>query len=235
MALHAVVGVRFLALKLSKQCCISTTLRYVEPVHIQAARCLSQNEELPRKPKRPTTPFVVFAEKMFNSSPERNYSKILKDASKEWANMSDEDKTQYYDTYKERFAKYKEEMKTYQPTEEETEAQRKKKAREQRRLTLKKLAKLGKPKLPGSSYSMYVREKMKSADSKGRQKEVMIEASTDWKFLTEEEKQPYKDIFLQEKKRYMNEMEVWEKKMIKLGNNDLVRRKTKQPVQVLGN
>lgn len=89
------------------------------------------------------------------------------------------------------------------------------------------LKELNKPKRPKGPYIYFVLEYYgKDKIKYDTFTEFLKQSKTIWENLPESEKQKFNDMYLDDKKRYELEMELWETKMISEGRLNLVRQQT---------
>lgn len=73
-------------------------------------------------------------------------------------------------------------------------------------------------------YMFFLMEQAKKENRKFN--EVFKDVKGKWELISDAEKQHYRDLFEQDKLRYEREMREWEEKMIREGNNTIVRSRT---------
>ncbi|KAK8720375.1 hypothetical protein OTU49_013368, partial [Cherax quadricarinatus] len=78
---------------------------------------------------------------------------------------------------------------------------------------------LMKPKVPGNAFTIFI----KSLDQgELKLKDFMYDAAIKWNMLPEEEKDVFRTLAKKYEKQYCHEISQWEKKMKKIGRQDLV-------------
>ncbi|XP_025103304.1 transcription factor A, mitochondrial-like isoform X1 [Pomacea canaliculata] len=208
-----------------------TTLRPVED-----ARCLismSRSIQSPDAPKRPLRPFVKFmTEKMSEirqNNPGANAPKISKIASQLWNDLGTEKKTAYKLLAQEEYLDYKRKYLVFlDGLSEQEKAQlhddKSAKLAFRKRLRDKKeLRDLGKPKRPSNPYIAFVRSSLHERGGVPLN-QFMKELADHWHNIPNEKKEIYEKDARVEKEKYKKELEEWEKKMIDIGREDVVRK-----------
>ncbi|XP_070544307.1 transcription factor A, mitochondrial-like isoform X2 [Ptychodera flava] len=236
------VGV--LAACFSKQCIVSSN-RTVALLQLQALRNVSSSAEYPDKPKRPLSPFLKYLrenrEYFESSNPGTGYRKIVEIAGEEWRSMPEDEKKPYEDEFKAAFAQYKEEEKEFLAglTEEQLDAMKEHLGEKKKSLVKKRLAKrkvkLGRPKRFIPAVGFYIRDKLNEASKEGisnqERKDMFARVSLEWKNVPDYEKQPYIEMSENDRKRYEEEMAVWEERMVEIGEYDVIRESSRKKLK----
>jgi len=179
----------------------------------------------PNAPKRARSAYIIYCTKhraaMKEENPDAKPSEIMAKLGEQWKTLSDDEKVPYQgeaSTDKERYAT---EMKTYVPSEEspvkETKSKKgKKNGKEKKSRVSKKRSKKDPdaPKRPMSAYIIFTnakREQTKKNNPNAKASDLMRLLGEQWKQLTPEEQQPYKDQASEHKKKYTEEKEAYDR------------------------
>lgn len=79
------------------------------------------------------------------------------------------------------------------------------------------------PKKPCSAFVLYFKSQLSQRGATQEFRDFQRQIADKWKTLTDTEKKPFVDAMIEQMKEYQKLMIVWEEKMIKLGNTDIVR------------
>ncbi|RZC27719.1 HMG box domain containing protein [Asbolus verrucosus] len=190
--------------------------------------------KVPDKPKRPLTAYFRFVQDqrpaIVKSHPDWKVTEISKQCASDWKMIDPAIKEQYERNYKAELEEYAKKYLEYSEklTCEQKDALKEynKEAREAkaRRRYRKKVREHNKPKRPIGAYMLYILEQSKLQNKKYVQ--LLSDLKGTWAEMSKEEKSKYIEAAAQAKKQYDEELRVWELKMIKNGNVDLVRYKT---------
>ncbi|XP_060812706.1 transcription factor A, mitochondrial [Bombus pascuorum] len=196
---------------------------------------LSQLKEtiLPPKPKKPEAAFFVYVRhvksKLAEETPNIKYTEILKRASKKWAELNHTEKQYYVNVYVKNYEAYMNKLKEYNNsiTDEQKKLWNKKKKEYKRNnseiYTKRKYALLGKPKKPLNAYLCYLTSKKIEKDPNMTNQEWVKLLTTNWKKLSDTEKESYFTESAQLRIQYLKDLENWEIEMINSGHFDVVR------------
>ncbi|XP_077999778.1 transcription factor A, mitochondrial-like [Glandiceps talaboti] len=226
----------------SKQCFV-TNRRY--GATLQILRHLGSDVEYPGKPKRPHTPFLRFIQE---NRPRLEAShgtarKIIAGGAEEWRGLSEDEKQTYVDDYKFEVERYREAMAEFMDnlTEEQKQVMKENKEDKRKKFLAKRKQRnalgQGKPKLPATAFSLYVKEKFaESQDTMTHEdrKRFFSNLASKWNALSEDEKQPYTDWSKKCREQYNIEIKAWEERMIELGQIEMIRESTKKQLQKSG-
>ncbi|KAL9190387.1 hypothetical protein ACHAXT_007598 [Thalassiosira profunda] len=169
----------------------------------------------PNAPKRPPGPFILFQNEMRPQLKEAHpIGEVAKIMSERWKKLSDEEQQSYRDHYEENKKAYEVELAAYEarkpvvyegenPEAESVAAAPAKKGRKRKDPNAPKG-----PKQACIYYQVDVRDKFTAPGKKSDEVYKLIAES--WKKLSDEEKKPYKDLAAEDKKRYSEELAVYE-------------------------
>ncbi|XP_045618818.2 high mobility group protein B3 [Procambarus clarkii] len=220
---------------LTRWLCVSplTASRFVS---VACKQTIAERLGLPEPPKRPSTAYLRFVkhhrEDVERKFPELPYKELRFKLSRMWRNLSAVEKDKWIQEYNiDKVAyniKYKEYLKITTPRDIENmknmrkDLASKKEKRYQQLNNKIESEQLEKPRAPGNAFILF----LSSLDSAGlTRKEFLIEASSKWHSLTEEEQRPFVERSKREREQYMHELSDWEAKMAKAGRYDLIRPK----------
>jgi len=187
------------------------------------------------KPKKPVTIFLKFASQVRPAlkakNPDIGAPEIMKLASKHWQQLGEDAKKKMYQEYEKEYEEYKKKRDVYEASltieqkediakmqEVMTEAKEKKKHKAE-------LKDLGRPKRPMSSYIIFAqttKEKLKDTAFANYQTAV----SKLWTKLSPEERMVYEEKAEELRAKYRIELSIWEQKMLRMGNINLISKKT---------
>ncbi|KAJ9578559.1 hypothetical protein L9F63_005209 [Diploptera punctata] len=187
---------------------------------------------LPPRPKKPLTPYFRYMVEMRpilnQKNPQMKVTDVVKIIAKEWQTVDEKVHEQLKEEYKKDMEKYAVAIQKYESllTNEQKEdiknAKLENKETKEKRKLKKKKMELGKPKRPNSPFLAFLTE---SKDKRGNmdyadwQKQIAME----WENLPEDTKLPYIEKYKKAMTAYKHEIQIWEEKMIRLGNIDIVR------------
>ncbi|XP_031627159.1 transcription factor A, mitochondrial-like [Contarinia nasturtii] len=184
---------------------------------------------IPDKPKQPRTAFIHYLDDVRASIKFKKPKDLFVQAGVQWNQLTTEEKEKYYTEFKKESAEYRqlydEYKKNLTPEQEKAiKTERKllkdKRAHATAKKTLKtELQALGKPKKPMSAYACFVKDKC--TDSHLRASDVKNE----WEQLSDEQKQVYKNKYIQLRDTHQAELKIWEDKMLLEDKGHLVRKK----------
>ncbi|XP_025103316.1 transcription factor A, mitochondrial-like isoform X2 [Pomacea canaliculata] len=189
---------------------------------------MSRSIQSPDAPKRPPPPFVKFRKEIQQKYPDFSFSKINQIASQRWNELGPEGKNAYKLLAEEEYQDYKQKFLVFlDGLSEEEKAQlhdeRLKMARHDRLRDKQELYDLGKPKRPPNGYMAFVRSSLHERGDVPM-KQFMKELADCWRNIPKEEKEIYEEDARIEREKYKKELEEWEKKMIEIGREDVVRK-----------
>lgn len=191
---------------------------------------------LPVKPKRPLTPYLKFVQDHKSEILEKyniNKSKVTdlaKKCGEEWSKTDASIKEKYEKDYKEEFDKYQKQINKYSSelTEEQKiliEKEHERKLKNKAKLEMRHKMQLNdKPKKPPTSFTLYLMDEAQLQNK--TLPKMMSEMKGAWNLLDETKKGAYISQYEKLKTQYDKDLLNWELKMLKLGNDDLVRYKT---------
>lgn len=177
---------------------------------------LDEIESLPQKPKKPPTPYLLFANERLKSLSGDTVAKMSPVLSLEWRTM---DRSKYVDIYQRRYDEYRKNLDSYH---ESLSGDNVKYLELRQRLVRQHNAfcELGKvrpfPKNPRNPANFYYKERYESPeireqlDRKGL-KETSSFVAEEYRDLSPEQKQKYLDKAEQDRIRYEDELDSWYK------------------------
>nr|XP_033797434.1 transcription factor A, mitochondrial isoform X2 [Geotrypetes seraphini] len=205
--------------------------------NITEVRWCSKSSSSVNRPKRPLTSFFRFSieqRPIFKKqNPDLKSLELIKKIAFAWNELPVSEKKPYEMAAAAEGQIYKEEMARFkaQLTPEQTATLKKEKMQ---RLAKKKsigmkraLTILGKPKRPRNSVNIFIAEHFNEAKGISFQ-ENMKNLMKEWNKLQNSQKQLYMQLAEDDKVRYENEIAVWEKQMIEVGREDLIRFKQRE-------
>ncbi|KAL9656996.1 hypothetical protein ABK040_007084 [Willaertia magna] len=172
------------------------------------------------KPKRPPSSYFLYCadhrDELKQEHSDWNANKIRKELSKMWKEATDEEKEKYKKIYEKKKAEYDKLVKDQDESEgseegSEDESSIKKRTRSggsKKESTKKKQKKTGKRAL--TAYQLFQQERrpqFKKDHPETKPKDVMSALAKEWKNLTEDEKQEFKDKAEELKKKKKDESE----------------------------
>lgn len=199
------------------------------------AKTLEEKAGLPPRPKKPLTPYFRFMKeqrpKIQADNPKLSIVDIVRKVSKQWETADPSLKQRLQEEYKKEQQKYVETRTKYDAKiTDEQRSQLKELKQEQidakeRRMMRKRIKELGRPKKPASAFLRFIaKERIATPQtSKETFREWHQKATAKWGTLTDEQKNVYIMESRKELEKYKVEISLWEEKMIRLGNIDVIR------------
>jgi hypothetical protein len=179
-----------------------------------------------------------------NKNPGMKPTEVMKICSQRWTELDQAQKENFSAQFKKELEEYNKVMEKFTKslTPEQKNAMEQVKAdKVMRRDKLQKkqrLEELGKPKRPKSSFMNFLASQADILKKKGSPEEVrerIKSLSTKWNSLSAEEKAPFFEAYRKDMEVYARALAKWEEKMIRMGNDDLVRlNKKKLKVEYTG-
>ncbi|CAL8109650.1 unnamed protein product [Orchesella dallaii] len=193
--------------------------------------------KIPPRPKKPLTPYFRFLGQIRSDVKQENpnfkVTEVIKVVSQRWDGLDESSKQAYISAYKDEMKSYSLILDRYKQslTPEQKEAQQQMKLDRQllreKREKRKRLKELGKPKRPASPFFLYISGKVPAGSKIVDYQAAAKTLGEAWKSMSEAEKAPYVAKYQDTLKAYEKAMVKWEDKMIKQGNDDLVRESRK--------
>jgi len=193
--------------------------------------------KIPPRPKKPLTPYFRFLGQIRadvkNENPNLKVTEVIKLVSQRWDRLDESEKQSYISAYKNEMQSYSSILDKYKQslTPEQKEAQQQLKLDRQllreRREKRKRLKELGRPKRPAGPFFLYLSSKVPTGSKITDYQDAAKKLSEAWKSMSEAEKAPYSTKYQEDLKSYEKSLIKWEDKMIKQGNDDLVRESRK--------
>ncbi|XP_012152233.1 mitochondrial transcription factor A [Megachile rotundata] len=198
----------------------------------------------PIKPKKPQTAFILYLnqvrQKFINETPGIKPSEIVKKASLKWAELDPAEKEDFRRQYSRNYENYIKELKRFEDslTDEQKQLlkEREKSLKHDNKSANDKQKKeaFGRPKKPLNAFLTYISSKRNEKDPNIPYKDWLQSMSTNWKKMSNIEKEPYvircTDLMMQ----YKKDLAEWEEKMINLGHFDIVRQHTSMKSENIG-
>nr|XP_033327981.1 transcription factor A, mitochondrial [Megalopta genalis] len=199
------------------------------------AKVQGREVELPPKPKKPLTTFLIYLRtirsKLREENSDQKMSEVVKEASKDWANLDPALKKDFEAQYEQNYKKYILDMKHYQEslTDEHKLLLQNQKQKSLEKSTLldikRKMESFNKPRRPINAFLMYLHSKrhVKTADIS--LKEWLSITTNEWTKLPDAERHVYVNEAKKLMDQYKENLMKWEEDMISLGQVDIIRRK----------
>jgi len=194
--------------------------------------------DVPTKPKRPLTPYFRFLgqvrDQVRKENPTIKHTELIKLVAQRWQELDDPNKERYITAYKNELQTYgsiiagynasltDEQRGSIQQLKEEKQV---KKERREKRLRLKEL---GRPKRPPSAFLQFLQTNIPEGMSSNEYLERAKTLGAKWKTMSDTEKAVYSEKYQKDLEQYQKVLLKWEEKMIKMGNEDLVRHRPPQ-------
>ncbi|XP_075147554.1 mitochondrial transcription factor A isoform X1 [Haematobia irritans] len=191
---------------------------------------------LPVRPKKPLTPYFRFMNeqrpKILASNPNMSIVDVVRQVSKKWETVDSSLKQRLQEEYKKEQQAYVEKRTKYESkvTDEQRhqikELKQEQTEAKERRMMRKRIKELGRPKKPASAFIRFIaKERIRMPQTAKQTFREWHQAATQrWSELPQADK----DIYLQESRKdfetYRKDIAVWEEKMIRMGNIDVVRQ-----------
>ncbi|KAL8561645.1 hypothetical protein ACOMHN_001377 [Nucella lapillus] len=186
-------------------------------------------------PKKPAGAFLKFmsqkSQEITSKNPDASQVERCKIAGHLWRNLDAEEKNKLKYGAREEMQIYREQYQNFLGQLNNQEKAQLLQDKLDRRITRAwhrhkmELQRLGRPKKPPNSFNLFVkasRLQLNQADPPNFLKGLV----KSWKQMSEEEKAVYKVNAIVQKEKYDEEMAKWERKMIEMGHQDLIRRKS---------
>jgi len=192
--------------------------------------------KVPMRPKKPLTPYFRFLGQVRSECQRQNpnvkVTELMKIIAQRWDSLDDASKQPFISAYKSEVASYSPILEKYNKslTPEQKEAQQQlkldKQLQRERREKKRRLKEFGKPKKPASPFFMYLSNNVAKGSSITEYQNAAKKLSQAWKSMSEAEKAPYLTKYQENQDIYVKTLARWEEKMLKQGNDDLVREST---------
>ncbi|XP_030369354.1 transcription factor A, mitochondrial isoform X2 [Scaptodrosophila lebanonensis] len=234
----------FTTTMLSRGSLIGSLINKVRPVtaasisnssSLQQSKTLEEQVGLPRRPKKPLTPYFRFMRemrpKLIEKNPTISAVDIVRQLSKSWVGVDPKLKERLQSEYKKEQQVYVEQRSKYDAKltdEQRAEIKQLKQdiidAKERKQLR-KRVKELGRPKKPASAFLRFVASERTNTPQTTQQtyRDWHQKATAKWSRLTDEEKGIYMQESRKELDHYKKAIAIWEEKMIRLGHMDVVR------------
>jgi len=194
--------------------------------------------KIPQKPKKPLSPYFRFLGQVRGECQRENPSlratELMKVVGQRWESLDDASKQPFISAYKSEAASYSSILEKYKKslTPEQKDAQQQLKLDRQlmreKREKRKRLKELGKPKKPASPFFMYLANNVPKGSTITEYQNAAKTLSEAWKSMSEAEKAPYLKKYKENQEIHSKSLERWEEKMLKQGNDDMVREETRK-------
>uniref|UniRef100_A0A1A9WVQ1 HMG box domain-containing protein n=1 Tax=Glossina brevipalpis TaxID=37001 RepID=A0A1A9WVQ1_9MUSC len=201
----------------------------------KATKSLEEQIGLPPKPKKPLTPYFRFMmenrPKIKIENPKLPPKDIVRLVSKKWESTEPSIKTQFQEKYQKDRLKYIETRTKYEAniTDEQRKEMKQLKLEmrevKEKRLMRKRMKELGRPKRPLPGFIKFVAKERVNTPPLPKQpwRDWFKKAAIKWSQLSDDEKGVYINETRKELETYRKEVALWEEKMIRQGNVDVVR------------
>ncbi|XP_061912405.1 transcription factor A, mitochondrial [Entelurus aequoreus] len=214
--------------------CTSTSLaRVVQAAYSNPVKCLCTQAYGP--PKRPLNGYMRYSVQqkphMARQNPDLKLTTIISKIAQEWKTMSQEQKQPFEDAFLREKEQFNIDLKNYRaqltPEEIQQEVIEKRERLAKRKAIRKKrmLTRMGMPKRPRSQFNIFMSEHYKEARGTTTQAK-MKSLLEDWRNLSNNQKQIFVELAMDDKIRYNKEMASWEDHMLEIRREDLIRNKT---------
>jgi len=186
-------------------------------------------------PKRPVNGYMRwFIEKrpfLVTYYPDLKATDLVKKASQQWRMLSPEAKRPYDQAAVEARAHYNVQLQQYKNSLTPLQSELREKERRLRLAKLKEgrrkteLKTLGKPKSTRSAFNLFMSENYTKVKYQPMNLTMRMKSlRNDWETLVDAQKKRYNQLAEDDKVRYHNEMKIWERRMMEMGREDLVRK-----------
>lgn len=193
------------------------------------------DEGIMEPPKRPPGAYACFLGKLYpemkEKYPDEPLHMIGREISKLWKSMDDTSKETYKAESRQKQEDYQRELEFYESrlTMEEKEALKEaakmKKLRKEKRFLKKERRAMNMPKQAKNQYAFFLQSEKRRDDE-----DIISYAkrcADKWKGFSELERKAFLDMALQDKVRYLKEIDEWEMKMIKSGHFEVIRQRSR--------
>ncbi|XP_021951746.1 transcription factor A, mitochondrial isoform X2 [Folsomia candida] len=188
---------------------------------------------VPPRPKKPLTPYFRFLaqvrEDAKKENPKLKITELMKKIGTQWDRLDEAGKEKYLAAYKKDMESYSATLDKYQAslTPEQTalveQLKMEKMSKKDKREKKRRVKDLGKPKKPMTAFLLFLRAQAKHGDTIEQYQQLAKQMGTKWKGMSEAEKAPYLAQYNDAASIYEKDLKKWEDKMLKQGNNDVVR------------
>lgn len=201
----------------------------------RSVRTLEDKLGLPPRPKKPLTPYFRFMReqrpKILAEYPQFGTIDLVRVLSKRWNEADAAIKKRLQDDYKREQQQFVEIRAKYEAkitNEQRAELKQLKQDIQDgkdRRMMRKRIKELGRPKKPASAFILFlVKERTNSPQTpKQTYREWHQKCTEKWTRLSDKEKEMYLIESRQNMEVYKKDIALWEEKMVRLGNIDVVR------------
>ena len=178
-------------------------------------------DDLPEKPKRPPSVWLLFLAERRNELHEQaeyesvSLMQMSKKISEEWRNFDDIDKIPYKEKYDETLSEYREKMKDYKSSLTPADKRLLRSMKLDVKHNVKEFEKeFPKPKYPGNGYILFVKSHLEESPRQEHQdmKEWMRDCASRWQSLDEDRKQQFKERASPLMEKYREELKEWKEK-----------------------
>lgn len=197
----------------------------------------SQPLSIPEKPKKPLTPYFKFQGQIRNKIMERNPNikiiEVTKLVSEEWKKIGEAEKKRLENEYAKEKEIYAQNVKKYHDelTPEAIEFLRKekevKKQKKEKREMKKLFRETGKPKKPGNSFYLFIKDNIDKKEYEGKSYMSLIPTFAKlWATLEESEKEKYIQAYKKKYDKYKKDLLKWEESLITEGKLERIEDKS---------
>ncbi|CAH1793412.1 unnamed protein product, partial [Owenia fusiformis] len=195
-------------------------------------RLFSTDDLIVKPPKKPISGYLVFMQenlpKLRQDPTLPDMKSVARKTGEMWSQLSPEKKLEYNARQRGKLEQWLIDHRAYMDslTDEQREnienSKRTKRHRKKLCANRRKLVKMGMPKKPLNSFTYFFKQsELERGDAPVRM--FMKGAAEVWLRTPEEDKQKFYAMAAADKKRYVEEMEVWEARMIEEGHPEVVR------------
>lgn len=218
----------------------SCLMPHFNSLNITSAGLKQQNSQpltIPVRPKKPLSPYFKFQGQLRNKIIEKNPKikvvEIPKLVAAEWRKISESDKSKLESEYAKEKEVYAENVKKYHDSlsPEAIEFLRKEKEEKKQRKEKREMNKLFretcKPKRPGSSFYLFVKDNMDKTENQGKSYMSLVPTfSKIWTTLEDSEKEKYVLTYKKNFEKYKKDLLKWEESLIREGKLERIETKS---------
>ncbi|ODN01559.1 Transcription factor A, mitochondrial [Orchesella cincta] len=197
--------------------------------------------KIPPRPKKPLTPYFRFMgqvrAEVKNKNPNLKVTDLIKLMGQQWDRLDESAKQSYISAYRNEMQSYASVIEKYKQSlsPEQKEAQQQMKLDSQllreKREKKRRLKELGKPKRPASPFFLFLSSKVTPGSKIADYQDAAKKLGEVWKTMSDAEKEPFAAKYKEDLRLYEKSMTKWEDKMIKQGNDDVVRESKSRKVK----
>lgn len=198
-------------------------------------KTLAEVAGLPPKPKKPLTPYFRFMKELrpqlVAQNPDKHSNEVVRMIGKSWETVDPATKQKFEAEYKKEKEVFDKELVKYESSltpqmKEDLKVARNDRVEKRARLVIKKRNKdLGKPKRAASAFLHFISAERKANPQTAQENTpaYVKRLGAKWATMSEAEKKPFVDAAAKALVQYKKDLEVWEARMVKEGNMDVIR------------